>query len=71
MIQEEDGGTERAVSAAIRQAKKISRPSKIGAPVESSLNPKHGSHKTKKKQTGKQMGKGVGFERDMGDRSRP
>ena len=69
MAQEEDGEMERAVGAAIRQAKRTSRPSKIGAPVESSVKPKHGSHK-KKKQPRKQLGKGVGFERDMGDRSR-
>lgn len=70
MADEEDdsGGTHRAVNAAIRQAKKSSRPSKIGIPDSKVTAQKSGHPKKKKKVSGK--GKGGGFERDMNDRVR-
>lgn len=64
---EEDAGTERALNASIRQAKKLSRPVKIGEIDERLPGHRLKGSKKSKRNTGRAR-KGVGFEHDMGSR---
>jgi ATP-dependent RNA helicase DDX27 len=61
MAQEEDKGTERVVNAAIRHAKKMSKPNRIGAPENAVTSSKREGSIKKRKRTG-----GIG--NNMGER---
>jgi ATP-dependent RNA helicase DDX27 len=62
---EEDTGTAGAVNASIRQAKKLSRPSKIGESDNRASTSTSRASKTKQQRQGRKL---VGFQRDLGDR---
>ena len=70
MAREEDEGTKHDVDAAIRQAKKLSRPGKIGLPQDGRSSSKLRRNKKAKSKTKVKNIKSVGFERDMNERNR-
>ncbi len=68
-LDEDEGGENGAIKAAVRPAKKASRPAKIGEPERKPLKVKQKTEKRKKDRQKVKARAGGAFERDLGQRA--